>query len=278
MPATTPATASSDFPADAPVLVFWTGGWDSTYRVLELALSLRKTVQPAYLHDATRRCARHELHAIHSILERLSATHPDARARIRPLQTIPMTWHLVPDDPFTRDIATIRQHADIGSQYAYIARELHRAGLDAVEMCIHVGPLSGPRSRFGALFQNRLEPVFEHGLRRWRVAGPPDHDPLARLFGRLRFPLHDTTKLQTRERARALGFEPLLHLTWFCHHPRRNRPCGVCNPCRIAIEDGFGWRIGPVGLLRRIARKIAPSAIRVAASCKTALPPRLHPR
>jgi hypothetical protein len=258
MHAATSAPGSPHPQANSPVPIFWTGGWDSTYRVLELALTLRKTVLPIYLHDDTRRCAKHELRAIHSVLDRLTHAHPEARARILPLRTIPMTWHLVPDDPFSRDLMTIRAHTEIGAQYAYIAREMHRAGLDAVEMCVHVGPRasSGPHSHFANLFAGRLEPVREHGLLRWRLARPTDHDPLSRLFGRLRFPLHDITKRQTRERARALGFEPLLHLTWFCHHPRQNRPCGVCNPCQVTLKDGFGWRIGPVGHCRRIARKL----------------------
>jgi len=245
-------SASSDHPP--AVRIFWTGGWDSSYRVLELAITLRKTVQPYYMHDESRRAAPYELRAIDSILDRLAVNHPDARARILPLVRIPMIWHLVPDDSFSQSLAEIRLRGDFGAQYAYIARECTRLDLQEVEMCIHVGDLSG--TNFSELFRDRLELVCEQGVTRHRIKGPADRDGISRLFSRLRFPLHNLTKLQSRDRARALGFERLLHQTWFCHHPRSGRPCGVCNPCRHAIEDGFGWRIGLIGRCRRLFRWI----------------------
>jgi hypothetical protein len=33
-------------------------------------------------------------------------------------------------------------------------------------------------------------------------------------------------------------------MTWFCHTPAQDGlPCGFCNPCQYAIQDGFAWRI-----------------------------------
>ena len=251
----------------SPVRIFWTGGWDSSYRVLELAISLCQIVQPYYFHDATRSAAPRELHAIESILRDLSARAPEARARIRPLQLIPMVWHLVLDDAFSRSITAIRAHTDLGVQYAYIARECARLNLAEVEMCIHVGDhaTDGPPGKFARLFRDRLECVTtRHGLALHRLippSAPAGHDAISHLFSPFLFPLHNITKLQTRDRARTLGFESLLHHTWFCHHPRSGRPCGVCNPCRYAIADGFGWRIGLLGHGRRLYRTLRLSLI-----------------
>jgi hypothetical protein len=45
------------------------------------------------------------------------------------------------------------------------------------------------------------------------------------------------------EIARQHGFADVMALTWFCHSPRNDKPCGVCNPCEYTIEEGLGWRV-----------------------------------
>jgi hypothetical protein len=65
-----------------------------------------------------------------------------------------------------------------------------------------------------------------------------------RVFKDYRFPLLELTKRDMHITARDHGFEDLMLLTRFCHRPRTNgNPCGVCIPCQIAIECGFGWRL-----------------------------------
>ena len=38
-----------------PINLFWTGGWDSTYRLLYLLIVEKKYVQPYYIIDLTRK-------------------------------------------------------------------------------------------------------------------------------------------------------------------------------------------------------------------------------
>jgi len=41
---------------DGPVVnLLWTGGWDSTFRLLQLILDTRATIQPVYVIDTARR-------------------------------------------------------------------------------------------------------------------------------------------------------------------------------------------------------------------------------
>jgi hypothetical protein len=57
-------------------------------------------------------------------------------------------------------------------------------------------------------------------------------------------PMWDQPKSHSAEVARLNGWTELMGMTWFCHRPSRNaQPCGLCNPCQYAIEEGFGWRI-----------------------------------
>lgn len=43
-----------------PISILWTGGWDSTYRVVELSRQ-KVTIQPIYILDPKRESANYEL-------------------------------------------------------------------------------------------------------------------------------------------------------------------------------------------------------------------------
>jgi hypothetical protein len=247
-------------PADSTpaINILWTGGWDSSYRVLHLAIVARVPVAPVYFRSPWRQTTKHELAAIRDILAALKKTRPEAAALIRPLRVFDMDSNRDPADPFLTDHDHLRRNVKIGSQYALIARELQKLDLDEVEMCIHLGPQPARPDELRSLFHQRLERTRVHGVEHWKLSSSPTPDAVSRIFSRCRFPLYDVTKLQTRELARQHGFEPLLHHTWFCHHPRADQPCGVCTPCRQAVADGFGWRVGLVGHLRAWTREIMP--------------------
>ena len=59
------------------------------------------------------------------------------------------------------------------------------------------------------------------------------------------------------ERAmRAMGVLDLMHLTWFCHTPVRQKPCGRCPPCIQAIEEGMRDRVSLRALGRYYGRPL----------------------
>ncbi len=45
----------------APINLFWTGGWDSTFRLLQLIIIYQKKVQPYYIIDNNRKSVQNEL-------------------------------------------------------------------------------------------------------------------------------------------------------------------------------------------------------------------------
>ena len=47
-----------------PINLFWTGGWDSTFRLLQLIIVFRKRVQPYYIIDTTRKSVQNEKQAM----------------------------------------------------------------------------------------------------------------------------------------------------------------------------------------------------------------------
>lgn len=46
-----------------PVYILWTGGWDSTFRVVELSLK-NQTIQPLYCVDKNRKSIDKEIEAM----------------------------------------------------------------------------------------------------------------------------------------------------------------------------------------------------------------------
>ena len=63
--------------------LLWTGGWDSTYRLLELLLVHGGTVQPYYLIDTHRRSLRLELRTMRRIKSLLFEQHREAWELLR---------------------------------------------------------------------------------------------------------------------------------------------------------------------------------------------------
>ncbi|MEM2293044.1 MAG: hypothetical protein QXX41_07180, partial [Nitrososphaerota archaeon] len=69
---------------DAEVNLFWTGGWDSTFRLLYLVFVKKKSVQPFYIVDTGRPSTLHELRAMHVIKEEVAKRDPQLANLIKP--------------------------------------------------------------------------------------------------------------------------------------------------------------------------------------------------
>jgi hypothetical protein len=113
-----------------------------------------------------------------------------------------------------------------GYQYDFLAKLARSRGLNALELAVH---------RDDKLVKHLKGYVVEEdGV--WRVAdeAPAELDHL-RYF---RFPVLTLTKLEMDRRARRGGFHDVMQLTWFCHHPKGEQPCGSCNPCRVTVAEG----------------------------------------
>ena len=217
--------------------MLWTGGWDSTFRLLQLLLQHRATVVPHYLTDSTRASTRTELRTMARIRAALAQAHPHTRALLQPLRVAAVD-DIAADPALLAALAAIRARLYIGDQYAWLpAYRLHQ-GLEAMELCVHVD------DKVQALLQP-LAQGFEHpaGFASTRVdpmhVGSPEHA----LFGGFSFPLFDIDKRGMERAAAAAGWGALMEMTWFCHAPRQGRPCGLCAPCIYTIEEGLGRRV-----------------------------------
>ena len=217
--------------------LLWTGGWDSTFRLLELLLLHRIPVVPYYLKDPTRASTQTELSTMSRIGEHLRAMYPHTRALLQPLR-IAEVDDVAEDPEIEEALRQIRRRVYIGSQYAWLPAFCKQNAIADMELGVHIDDKVQALVRPFAM-------AFEHpaGYRSIRV--DPAHAGSAefRLFGCFSFPLFHLDKVAMGQRAEAHGWSAVMDMTWFCHTPAHGRPCGLCAPCVYTIEEGMAHRV-----------------------------------
>jgi hypothetical protein len=224
---------------DAPVILLWTGGWDSTFRLLQLLLELRLPVQPLYLLDDTRASASMEIATMDRIRDLLGERYPQTRTLLR--RTIfDRVADIEPDDDVQRAYERLAVKFGIGSQYEWLARYAVQHGTPGIEMACECIPFGASK----VLMYRTVPTTSVHGYRTFSVdPGEPDPD-VRLLFDGYAYPLITTAREAMIDIAEAHGWVDLMGMTWFCHRPTsRGEPCGLCHPCLSNIGEGFGWRI-----------------------------------
>ncbi len=243
--------------------ILWTGGWDSSFRVLQATICEGATVQPHYVIDHGRRSVHCEVKAMASIKDRVAERFPDARRRI-----LPTVFHERCEIPANAEISAshgaLIAQSHLGTQYEWISRLAASRRISRLELSVH-------RDDRAHAFLSEVVTRDEHG--HYSLA-PGAAGPAATLFKGLVFPLFDMTKLEMAAAAREQAFADVLELTWFCADPDRNmQPCGACGPCRYTIGEGLARRVpranrvkaqvGRVyrGVGRRLRRIVGPGGL-----------------
>jgi hypothetical protein len=217
--------------------IFWTGGLDSTFRLMELLRTGDGPVQPIYLYfrpKPPRLSSDLEIRTMNRLGAEIRASLPRPD-RLRPtLIRLRGDFALSPE--IRRADVALQKQAHVGSQYRWLAQFCHDTGFPdaSIEMCM---PRHDPPSPLQcAIFEDPSAP---------RPTLKPG--PAATLFRYYRFPTLHRSKAEMLAEARAGGFAEILEKTWFCHSPLWGMPCGGCNPCRIARAERTGIRYAPLG-------------------------------
>lgn len=202
---------------DSAVKILWTGGWDSTFRMIQLASS-GAVIQPYYVIDTNRRSSLTELKQIHRIREELSARYN--HCSIEDVNLIEIGTIKV-DDKFKDAHKRLLKDSFLGTQYVWLAALAEQ--VKDLELSIH----KDDKAEYFASksLDKNLQSADENII-----------------FGNLKYPILNYTKLEMENEARSLGDLDILYKSWFCFDPINNTPCGACNPCRYTIEEGMSKR------------------------------------
>lgn len=218
------------------VHIFWTSGWDSTYRLIELS-RMPVTVEPVYCIDRGRKSIEIEKSAMNEILKQLRAK-PETKAEILPIKEIDIA--LLPENKdITKAFKTILASGHIGSQHEWLAK----AALDypGIEIGIEkpIGALGGCTSALSKF----AEMVQVNGM--WKIDPSASSWEALQIFGNLTFPILGINELEMLDNIKRWGYEDVMSHIWFCLVPINGRPCGVCHSCTLKIERGMGWLLPP---------------------------------
>ncbi|MFO7857945.1 MAG: hypothetical protein R6V11_03395 [Ectothiorhodospiraceae bacterium] len=224
-----------------PVNIFWTGGWDSTFRVMELLHLTDRPIQPHYVIDPRRRSSEMEIRTMERITRALIEGGFAEEERIRPLKTH-RREEIPHDDAIDQAFREITRTHRVGNQYRWLAMLVKGEGLDGIELGIERGSIYP--------VVNSALTALDQKLHTKTVA--PNSGSVSALFGRYSLPLIERGDAELRRHATESGWDRILAHTCFCHSPLLGRyPCGTCRPCMLMIErKGEGNRVGWRGKLR----------------------------
>ncbi len=229
---------------------FWTGGWDSTFRLCELVLVKKRAVKPVYVLDPGRKSYKEEIDAI---VEIRAMIRNRIKGQFDLLQPVDMV--LKDDIPPNREITDLynvllKKYKNLGIQYEWLTRYLSWKRLKGVELSIEAN-LNTPDSPVLLALREKLED--KDGF----MELPDDPgDPLTAFFGFYRFALMKTTKRDMVRYALCNSFYDIMIRTWFCHIPRNGQPCGTCTPCELVMKEGMGFRMPIQAKLRYRWKKL----------------------
>ena len=223
------------------VEIFWTGGYDSSFRVVQLS-KLPVIIRPYYLSD-DRRSEQNELDAIKSITAAIK-TKADTLCFFEELTIIKKKDRVYLPEK-TAAFKRLLKLDVMGSQYEWLScfAEEH----PFIELSIHQDDKAVNLIKNHGDFEKTFSPVIGENF---VINQNTSEKDVISLFGKFSFPLQGYTKTLMRDEYVRLYCEDVIDLTWFCHSPINGKSCGVCSPCKHTIEEGLSWRFSRKALLR----------------------------
>lgn len=191
------------------VHLFWTGGWDSTFRLLQLIFLEKAQVQPHYIIRGEPSSGQ-EVQTIIKIRKKLRRNFPKIAELLLPVKFIDVR-SLPENKKIAERHEKLTTTQKVNSQYLHLAKYCYQENLQDVELSI----------------LKRDSGFLEDDL----------------LFGKFSFPLLGKTKKEIAEISLENGWMDLMKLTRFCRRPKKGKACGLCGPCSDAVEAGMGWRL-----------------------------------
>lgn len=225
--------------------VLWTGGLDSTYLIIKLCKYENIVIKPYYIIDNSRGSVEKELSAIRNI-RRAILSDPSFRAILEETILIKKD-EIVTNQSISQSWKNLNESYKLGSQYDFLSRFANQYNLK-----LAVGVLFSDRGKVARTIEGsantQLVKSSINGIQFLEIRSSEETDT-HRVFENLLFPLFmkNIEKVDEWEELKSMGYEHIAHMTWFCHHPVLGLPCGRCNPCQDALNEGMSFRVPLIG-------------------------------
>ncbi len=250
-----------------PVNLFWTGGWDSSFRLLQIVLEEKRAVHPFYIVYAGRPSFQHEIDAMVKIRTAIGTRYPFSAPLILPTSYSTLE-DINDDEEIMEAFWRANEERFLAMQNAWLAKFCKQHQITDMEYGIIRRPFPQD-SRFYKYL------IKENGSSGYIYNPDLYHLPEYTLFRYFRFPIFDYSKKDIEIYARQKGWLDILKKSWFCYTPIIGRyPCGTCFPCSLVLKSDIRWRIPMVIRILNRLSLIEPlrtiyRKIKSILSCKT---------
>lgn len=265
--------------------IFWTGGFDSTFRLVQLSrFPIR--IQPVFCTGVASDIRKSEFYELRAMKRILALLHEksETKSEILPLKVV----HGSKNPPVNRDSDFIYDTLPHNHAVATAFRRIYismmvprrkqlatgRGVLNAVNLDLYIDS----QYQWLAVYANSRKNPVEVGITARYVnkfmdaigggdaieemdAGCFKQYVLNKekcksadgytIFGNFAFSFYNApSKPELVDEYKRLGCEDIMDLTWFCYDPIDDEPCGQCWTCVHTYRDGITNRFSPAALER----------------------------
>ncbi len=227
----------------ADIFILWTGGWDSTFRLIQIQKEYTDepiVVQPVYISGAGRKSEAIEIDAMNEMLPMLRnlGKNKIMDIQIVDLDSIPKNENIT--EAYNKTVKKLW----LGVQYDWIAR------LAIVYPGIEIG-IEKPNGEYGGCSEAiATQGALIYRDRKYFLDKDKSTEDCRLLFGNLSFPIFEITETEMIEKVHEWKCEEIMRHIWFCHAPIDGKPCGYCRPCQQKMECHMEWLIPESGQKR----------------------------
>lgn len=228
--------------------VLWTGGYDSTIRIIDLT-KYDIVVQPHYI-IAGRKSDAKEISAINKITDIIKNNLNIKCVINSPI--IVKVKDIEPNEDISLAYNRLNNVQHLGCQYDWLSRYAFQISKNLELGLQKTGSPFKLMHRLGEVLNKK-----ENDKEFYMLNQNNSSQDLWTLFGRFRFPaiLYENTKKEAYEIIKKMGYEEVIKYTWSCHLPFDNdEPCGFCAPCTSIIMNDMHFRF-PDYARKRILRR-----------------------
>lgn len=223
--------------------LLWTGGWDSTFRLLQILLHEKKIVQPYYVIDSTRNSLGVEIYFRNVLKEAIFARYPQAKNFLLPTIYINID-SIEPDDEIQQAYQDLKKHVPLGNQHEWLPRFCKQHQIYGMEMSTENGSTPEELWANARFLKNHFSDdpatLCERDFFLYQTS--------KKLYKYFRFPVIHFSKQDMLDEAQKNDWLPILTKTWFCYQPlyipvKGYVACGNCVTCKYLKRIDFDWRI-----------------------------------
>jgi hypothetical protein len=233
--------------------IYWTGGYDSTFRLCEMLIKEKKVVQPLYvslaldndcLNEETcnklwfRRNRKYEKRAMKNIRVLLMKMFPYTKTSLLPTIYIDED---IDDSKFNYNFEKRFYNVNLWPnkrkkhQYYFLSKfsYYHKQEIDIGVLGIH------DKSKFAKFLKINLKKEYQHvTINNEDITRINYYIPdVENFLYYIKFPIYNRTKEELYITAERWGYHNILKHTWSCWFPNKDtgKPCGKCPMCKERV-------------------------------------------